>query len=82
MDSALNAIPPPLCPGGGSAGLGDSCADDAPPPRAPRARAPRSPHGGLSADRDAGADGLGGPVGIARSESREVRGRDSGSGLC
>lgn len=53
---------------GRGAGRGDSCADDAPPPRAPRTRAPRSPHEGLGADPDTRADGLGGLVGIIRSE--------------
>ena len=42
----------------------------------------RSPLPGLSAHQDAGADGVGDPVGIAHSEPREVRGRDSGSELC
>lgn len=44
---------------GRGAGRGDSCADDAPPPRAPRTRAPRSPHAGLGADPHTRADGLG-----------------------
>lgn len=61
---ASSATPQSLYTGGGGAGRGDSCADDAPPPRAPGARAPHRPHGGLSADRDAGADGLGSLVGI------------------
>lgn len=42
----------------------------------------RSPLPGLSAHQDAGADGVGEPVGIAHSEPWEVRGRDSGSELC
>lgn len=79
---ASSATPQSLCPGGGGAGRGDSCANDAPPPPVPRAWAPRSPHAGLCADPDARADGLGGTVGIANSEPQEIRGPDSGSGLC